>query len=29
MSREATRYLEPGDRDFLAVFSRRGSAEHP
>ena len=30
MSREATRYLEPDDRDFLAVFSRGGgSAEHP
>ena len=24
MSREATRYLEPDDRDFLAVFSRSG-----
>src|SRR5271166_6488825 len=30
MNREATRYLEPDDRDFFAVFARNGGqAEHP
>ena len=29
MTREATRYLEPDDRDFFAVFSRGGPSESP